>query len=138
MKKITLLSALLAASLFAAETTCTVKVANITKSSGKISIGVFNSKKTFPKQQKRFLSKSVSIEEAKKGVTFSLPSGSYAIGVYHDVNNNNKLDKNPISVPKEPYGFSNNKYGVMGKPDFKKSQFFISDGTSKSLTIKLR
>ena len=33
-------------------------------------------------------------------------SGEYAIAVIQDLNENEKLDKNMLGIPKEPYGFS--------------------------------
>ena len=37
----------------------------------------------------------------------NIPAGSYAISVFYDLNNNGQLDKNFLSIPKEPYDFSN-------------------------------
>ncbi|MEP6360832.1 MAG: DUF2141 domain-containing protein, partial [Balneola sp.] len=37
-----------------------------------------------------------------------LPFGEYAIAVYHDKNENGKIDTNLLGIPKEDYGFSNN------------------------------
>src|SRR4051794_40431553 len=47
-----------------------------------------------------------------------IPPGSYAILVYHDVNNNNQLDKNFMGVPKEGYGASGNKLPFAAAPTF--------------------
>ena len=50
--------------------------------------------------------------------TFDLPSGNYAVGIFHDVNGNNRLDTNLFGVPKEQYGFSNDASGRFGPPSF--------------------
>jgi uncharacterized protein (DUF2141 family) len=48
----------------------------------------------------------------------SLPSGTYAIQYYHDINSNGKLDTGAFGIPEEGYGSSNDARGFMGPPDF--------------------
>lgn len=48
-----------------------------------------------------------------------LPAGVYAVKIGHDKNGNNKIDRNFYGAPTEPIGFSNNKVGKYGPPDFK-------------------
>ena len=67
--------------------------------------------------------------------SFELPDGIYAIGVYIDVNLNNKLDKNFVGIPKEPYAFSNNAEGFLGSPSFEKASFVIAGDTSLSIDM---
>ena len=40
--------------------------------------------------------------------SFEIPPGTYAIKLHIDENENGKLDKNFIGIPKEQYGISNN------------------------------
>ena len=37
----------------------------------------------------------------------NLPPGTYAAQVFQDVNDNHKVDRNPLGIPKEGVGFSN-------------------------------
>lgn len=79
----------------------------------------------------------VKVTEQKARVVFeNLPYGSYGISLYHDENGNGKLDKNPMGVPKEAYGFSNNAKSLFGKPDYKEIIFKI-DSPEKTITIDL-
>jgi uncharacterized protein (DUF2141 family) len=48
----------------------------------------------------------------------SLPSGTYAVQYYHDINSNEKLDTGAFGIPEEGYGSSNDARGFMGPPDF--------------------
>ena len=43
---------------------------------------------------------------------------SFAIGAHHDRNTNEKLDKNALGMPIEPYGFSNNPKRGFGPPSY--------------------
>ena len=65
-----------------------------------------------------------------------LKPGYYVIRVFHDLNDNDKLDKNFIGIPSEPYGVSNNAKEKFGPPKYKKAKFYY-DGTSMSLFIKV-
>jgi uncharacterized protein (DUF2141 family) len=57
-----------------------------------------------------------------------LEKGTYAIKLFHDVNNNGKMDTNMFGIPQEGYGFSNN-VGKFGEPDFIDAAFAV-DGIS--------
>lgn len=59
-----------------------------------------------------------------------LPPGTYAAKFFLDTNYNGKLDTNAVGVPEEPYGFSNNKKGLFGPPDFEDITFFVKSGES--------
>jgi uncharacterized protein (DUF2141 family) len=54
--------------------------------------------------------------EAKE--EFQIPPGRYAIAVMHDENENHKLDKNFLGIPKEGFGFANNPRIGMSAPSF--------------------
>ena len=58
--------------------------------------------------------------------TFELPSGTYAVGVFHDVDGNGALSKSFLGIPKEPFGFSNNVRGRFGPPSFMEASFSVT------------
>jgi uncharacterized protein (DUF2141 family) len=50
----------------------------------------------------------------------------------------NKLTMpNFLGIPKEPYGFSKNKFGKFGPPDFEDASFEVKENNPISLTINL-
>lgn len=51
--------------------------------------------------------------------------GTYAIGVYHDENNDRKLNTRFIPIPKEGVGAGNDAVGRFGPPSFDKSAIKI-------------
>ena len=57
---------------------------------------------------------------------FDIPDGTYAVGIFVDVNYNNKMDRNFLGIPKEQYGFSNNAKGNFGPPSFKDAAFTLN------------
>ena len=65
-----------------------------------------------------------------------LESGMYAVSLFHDENDNGKLDANFMGIPREPYAFSNNAKGFFGPPTFQDCQFEVVQGT-KEIVISL-
>lgn len=58
-----------------------------------------------------------------------LPNGPLALSLYQDANANGRLDMNPMGIPTEPYGFSNNAIGHYGPPRFEQAVLTPVSGT---------
>ncbi len=128
------LSLLMSTLLSAQDTyTVTVNFKNIDNNKGKIWAAVYNNSDRWIK--KEIQGKSGAISNKNSTITFTLPAGTYAISVFHDENNNEKLDTNGIGIPKEDYGFSNNPNSMFGPPSFKKASFKLNK--DKTITIEL-
>ncbi len=67
----------------------------------------------------------------------ALPTGTYAIKLFHDINDNQKLDSNWLGIPREPYGFSNNPRIRFGPPDFAATRFHVPSGQLAKQTVVL-
>jgi uncharacterized protein (DUF2141 family) len=50
-----------------------------------------------------------------------LPAGKYGVVVLHDENENKKLDRNLLMVPKEGFGFANNPRVLLVAPPIEKA-----------------
>lgn len=68
-------------------------------------------------------------------VISNVQPGQYAINVFHDKNNNNKLDTNWLGIPTEGWGCSNDARGFMSAPSFKSKLITIKSNTA--ITINL-
>ena len=55
-----------------------------------------------------------------------VPPGTYAIAVFQDLNGNGRLDRTPLGLPLEPYGFSNDA-GRLRRPTFANASIRIAD-----------
>lgn len=60
------------------------------------------------------------------------PQVRWAVSAHHDKNSNDKLDKSPLGIPTEPYGFSNNPKRGFGPPKFDNVSFSIDSSDSAS------
>jgi len=66
----------------------------------------------------------------------NIPPGEYAISIFHDENDNGKLDTNFIGIPKEPYGFSNNPVIKLRPPTFMEAKFVHRQLTHLAIKVK--
>jgi uncharacterized protein (DUF2141 family) len=117
--------------------TITVEITGIRQAKGTMAISLFNSAATFPEHGKSYQSASVPVTAKKVTHTFSdIPSGEYAIAVYHDTNRNNMFDKNMLGMPQEEYAFSNNASAPFGPPSFEKAKFMLDDSYTANIILK--
>ena len=56
-----------------------------------------------------------------------LPSGAYAVALFHDANGNGRLDTR-IGIPVEGFGFSRNPALFFGPPRFAAARFTVAGG----------
>ena len=119
-----------------------VRVDNI-KEAGEIHIAIYDNAEAFEadRGEKGGAAPGITqgtIEMVEPGSViyrYELPPGSYAIGIFHDANLNNRLDNYFFGVPREQYGFSNNARGFMGPPSFEDAAFSVKGKTEISITL---
>ncbi|AWX44760.1 hypothetical protein HME9304_01763 [Flagellimonas maritima] len=106
--------------------TLTVNVTNVPSEKGNINVAVYNSDATFLSFDDVFKADS---EPAKRGTVIvkidGIPSGEYAIALYHDENGNGKMDTNWLGIPKEKVAFSNAKMKTFGPPKYEECAFEV-------------
>jgi uncharacterized protein (DUF2141 family) len=113
-----------------------VEVCGLESQAGKVMISLYDSKQGYEKNQNPVKKAALAIKGAKSlWLVKGLPPGEYAIKLFHDQNANQKLDRNFLGMPQEPYGFSNNVRGFMGPPSFEKAKFNLE---GKALSIKIQ
>lgn len=109
-----------------------VNISGIHSHNGKIFIGVYDSKEKFGDIKNVVDGIVIEATQSQISHIFNLPKGIYAVAVFHDENNNGKLDKNMIGFPKEGYGFSskNNKLG------FSNARFHLVENKTMLINLK--
>jgi uncharacterized protein (DUF2141 family) len=109
-----------------------------TNKKGNLRIGIFK-KDGFPEAGKVHLGKVIPVTNEIMKISFNkLNVGIYGIAVIQDQDKNGKLSTNFVGYPTEPYGFSNNKFGRLGPPDFNDISFTLKSGQSMFLKINLK
>jgi len=66
-----------------------------------------------------------------------LSAGNYALLVYLDENDNCRLDRNFIGIPREPLAFSNG-YRPKGPPSYRRAAFELTDEEARRFDVTLR
>jgi uncharacterized protein (DUF2141 family) len=115
--------------------TLTIEVEIIKYNEGSMMFALYNSQETYMKSSLR--SSRAEVKDNKAVIVFeNLQKGSYGFSFFHDVNNDRKLNKNFVGIPKEPYGFSNGEKGSFGPPDFDKIKFELVENKTISVQVK--
>lgn len=116
----------------------TVKVIGLRGSKGKVQCGLWNAERGFPDEQ-QLRRRSVPIVGGAATCSFEdVPSGTYAVALFHDENENGKLDRGLFGKPMEGYGVSNNKTYALAGPNFRESKFVFNAEAPKLLDVSLR
>ena len=118
--------------------TILLKVKNIKKEKGQLVVTVFDDESKWLKSNGACVRKVVEVEGEEAIVKIDdMPFGTYAIACYHDRNSNEKMDKNFIGLPKEPFAMSKKPKSKLRKPRFEEMAFSFNN-PEKELVAKLR
>ncbi len=91
---------------------------------GTIKIALFGSERSYQSNISPLRGDSVQVEAQRTLVPFEdISYGDYAVKVYHDQNNDGKLNTNFMGRPTEFYGFSNNVRGIFGPASWSAAKF---------------
>ena len=115
----------------------TVTVKGLHNNKGKVILYLFNSEAGYPQDRsKAFKTASAIITNNTCAIVLSeIPAGTYAIGCFHDENDNGKLDTNLLGIPTEGVGASNNAKGSFGPPKFKDAKFMVEKDMAMTITV---
>jgi uncharacterized protein (DUF2141 family) len=116
----------------------TVFVKNIRNNKGQIGFCLFKTSLGFPKHPGRAIQRAfVKIDGNSAEYTFTnVRFGMYAVCVFHDENDDKKINTNFIGIPTEGVGVSNNAKGHFGPPKFDDAKFNLMKA-GQTLTISI-
>lgn len=105
---------------------------------GGVYVGLYATPSTFLNGNRSDAMRKVRASTGPITVTFdNLPPGTYAVGAYHDENNNHHLDTHLIGLPMEGYALSNGVRAVMAKPTFQQAAFAFGSG-NRPIALQVR
>ncbi|HZJ36008.1 MAG TPA: DUF2141 domain-containing protein [Gillisia sp.] len=118
-----------------AQNTIEVEIINFASDKGVAQIGLFNTETSF--LDKVYKGKEVKIKDQKAVAIFTdIPDGTYAISVFHDKNEDEKLNTF-LGIPTENYAASNNAPSKFGPPKWKDAKFEVRNGETVKQKISL-
>jgi uncharacterized protein (DUF2141 family) len=99
--------------------------------SGQAECALFSSQDGFPAKWEKAMRRGFVVIRGKTAsCEFSnVPAGTYAVAVFHDENNNGRMDRNFVGAPSEGHGVSRDaKPGFMSPPSFQDAAFQYTGG----------
>jgi uncharacterized protein (DUF2141 family) len=136
--------------LGAAASELRVAIEGVASSAGTLMVGLYDSEEHFGSaianighpvllnDRSRLVGIAMRAVGGTQSVVFTnLKPDAYAVIVFHDENDNGKLDENSWGIPTEGYGFSNDAEGFLGAPAFKTAAVML-DHNDKAITITLK
>jgi len=116
----------------------TVAFNGVTKREGTVLCAVFDSKAAYDANTGPVRTLSLPAAGGDFSVTLAgLRPGVYAVKSFHDRDGNGRMNFNPLGMPLEPYGFSNNARAPFGPPPWRRAAFEVKPG-GNGQTIRLR
>jgi uncharacterized protein (DUF2141 family) len=105
-------------------------VSGVVRAQGQVLVALYDSADSYRK---------TALTQSKQAATLGemrfqfrdLPVGDYAIALFHDENDNGKLDTNLMGMPKEPFAFSVFKGTLMGPPGWAAVKFTVPESGIK-------
>lgn len=117
----------------------TVVTEGLRNSQGRVAVAVFASEQGFPKENDKAVQRMfVPIRDSSSDASIvipDLPSGNYAIAVFHDNDKSGKLETSFFGVPRKGYGFSNNVVPSLRSASFEEASFSLP---SSGATVRIR
>ncbi len=100
-------------------------VTGLESAAGRVRCGLFLDN-DWAEEGKQVAGVDALIEDGKATCAFdNVAPGRYAVVAYHDANDNHRLDKNFLGIPREAYCFSEDAPGGLGVPEFRKASFVV-------------
>ncbi|MCM5681270.1 DUF2141 domain-containing protein [Schlegelella sp. S2-27] len=113
-----------------------IEVTNPKLTSGTLYTALYNSADGWMSTAQAMRTQKVGVQTDRTVVHYrDLPPGRYALSIYHDENDNGRLDTNVLGIPRERTGFSSNVRGRMGPPSFEDAAVKLEQDTT--LTVNL-
>ena len=116
----------------------TVNITGIRSVKGNVIINVFKDQAGYTKEQpfKKITFPKKSVEKGIMTVKLGLEPGIYGLTLVDDENQNGKIDKNFLGMPKEGFGFSDFFMEKLKKPAF--NDFKVDLTEKKDLEIRVK
>jgi len=126
----------LAAALPATADDITISITGIERSEGMVHWALFDSADSFDGNGAPVVAARSRADEGGIRTTLhDLPSGRYALRLFHDSNGNGELDRNVLGIPREGYGFSNDA-GRRGPASFEDAAVTVDGDTNLEVRIR--
>lgn len=107
-----------------------VQIAGVQAAKGYLTISVYadDAKRFLAKGGKLLRQRVPAVMPATRACLVLPAAGTYAVVIYHDVNDDNKFNRTFVGLPAEGYGFSRNPKTLLGLPSLGEVRFAAQAG----------
>lgn len=113
----------------------TVVVSSLASTTSVVKLNFYNAPEKFLKEGQMAIRMVVRPDGKNTlSIPVELTTGEWAVALSQDLNNNDKLDKNFLGIPTEPFAFSNNVKPRLSAPKFQECKFMVT-GPGQVVTI---
>jgi uncharacterized protein (DUF2141 family) len=102
---------------FAYSADLVIHVDNVKSATGQVLVALYDNTDAFLKRPVR-VAKTPATMAGTTLVFRDLAPGEYGFSIFHDANDNGRMDRNLLGIPTEPIAFSHDAQGRMGPPAF--------------------
>ena len=114
----------------------TMHVTNICEVKGDLYWKIFNSAESYQSDTQPVMAGISQVQADSLRLTLhDVPTGQYAIKLFHDANGNGEMDSNLLGIPSEGYGFSNDA-GRFGPPTFSEAGVLVETDVVMTITVR--
>lgn len=114
-----------------------LNVEGVETEKGSVCYAIYTDENSFLKVENVYKSGATIAVAGKTTIKIKdLPDGDYAIAIFHDVNDNEKLDTNMLGIPKEQFAFSKGKMKMFGPPKFEECVFTFNSDLEITINLK--
>jgi uncharacterized protein (DUF2141 family) len=117
----------------------TLQVKNIKQAKGIFHVSFFRSKGDFLRKGHEAFIRHVQLNgTAVQNIEIChVQSGSYAVAVLQDMDNDGDMKMSAVGTPREPFGFSNDVKPHLKAPEFSQCSFTLTPGTATNVAVTL-
>jgi len=115
-----------------------VTVTGLRSDEGSVRCGLYASAEGFRQPGREFRGVAVPIKGQRATCVFgNVPSGTYAVAVFHAERNETRMEYGMFGKPKQGYGFSRNPSSSFGPPSFSAAAFEMKGG-QQTMQVQLQ
>jgi len=105
-------------------------IARFRNEKGHVLCAIFSTPADFPQNATKAIARTSAVISGDHAACefVGIRPGRYAISVFHDENDNGKLDTKMFGIPREGVGASNEARGHFGPPKFEDAAFWFRGG----------
>ena len=116
----------------------TINIEDVSSRGGNIRVALYDRASYAGHDQKPVIATVVEAKAPETVVVLSnVPTGTYALKMFQDINRSGTFVVNKLGLPEEPFGFSNDALPLLDQPSFDAAKFNLTNGAMR-IVVHLR